>query len=217
MQGARNRNGRSRAAIRVESLEGRKLLSGLHATPIHAKAAAAIIHRTQAPRPAADRWSWLTNTYWYVPAANLDAVVYSPNTGTIAMLPDQTVYHISGYRSGYFWGETVTQLGQAAPTSSALVGSVTPQGRLLLTFTSSTDTITGYGVMNRKHGVWTMENQMFTSSSSSQIGHWAYMVPTRPGTASWRSLPSVGVSVPTFMSHYTATTPTPIGFRGRPV
>lgn len=211
MNGEQHLKRRSRVAIGVELLEGRKLLSGLHATPVHPRVAAAIVHRTQAPRPTADRWSWLTNTYWYVPAANLDAVVYSPSTGAIAMLPDQTVYHISGYRSGYFWGETVTQLGQTPPTSSALVGSVTPQGRLLLTFTSSTGTITGYGVMNRKHGVWTMENQMFTSSSS-QVGHWAYMVPTRPGTASWRSLPSAGVSVPTFLGNYTAPTPTPVGF-----
>ena len=56
----------------------------------------------------------------------------------------------------------------------------------------------GYGTMVKKNGQWTMENQMFTGSSDTQIGHWAYMVQTRPGMASWESLPSVNVSVPTF-------------------
>ncbi|WP_165065117.1 hypothetical protein [Paludisphaera rhizosphaerae] len=212
MPGESHRNGQRRALLAVELLESRKLLSSFRAGPFHARAeAAALVRQTQPTRPTADRWSWLANTYWYVPTPNLDAVVYEPSTGAVAMVPDQTVYHISGYRSGYFWGETVTQIGQGSPTSSALVGSVTPQGRLLLTFTSSTGTITGYGVMNRKHGVWTMENQMFTGDSGSQVGHWAYMVPTRPGTSSWRSLPSAGVSVPTFMSYYNAPTPTPVG------
>lgn len=212
MRGESQRNGQRRAQLGVEPLEGRKLPSSFRTPQFHGPAdRAAILRPTMAPRPTADRWSWLANTYWYVPTPNLDAVMYNPSTGTVAMVPDQTVYHISGYRSGYFWGETVTQIGQGSPSSSALVGSVTPQGRLLLTFTSSTGTITGYGLMNRKHGVWTMENQMFTGNSGTQVGHWAYMVPTRPGTASWRSLPSAGVSVPTFMSYYNAPTPNPVG------
>ncbi|WP_165247871.1 hypothetical protein [Paludisphaera soli] len=124
---------------------------------------------------------------------------------------DQTVYHVSGYRNGYFWGETVSQLGSGEPMSSALVGSVTPQGRVLLTFSSSTEVVQGFGQMTRKHGQWTMENQMFTpTSSGAQVGHWAYMVQTRPGMKSWNALPAVGVSVPTFLANYDLPGPSPI-------
>ena len=87
-----------------------------------------------------------------------------------------------------------------------MVGSVTPEGKVLLTFTqtstnASPSITNGYGVMQRKFGQWTMENQMFTSPTERlQIGHCAYMLQTRPGMASWYSLPSAGVSVPTFLS-----------------
>jgi hypothetical protein len=205
---------RRRGGISVETLEGRVLLSTLPAARMMmrptAEVRAATSHRSELPGPTASRWAWLTNTYWYVPNPNLSAVVFDPSTGALASVQDQTVYHISGYRNGYFWGETVTQLGQSAPTSSALVGSVTPQGRLLLSFTSSGNSITGYGVMTRKAGGWTMENQMFSITSDAQVGHWAYMVQTRPGMRSWASLPAVNVSVPTFLSNYNASVPTPI-------
>lgn len=167
--------------------------------------------------PTARRWSWLNDTYWYVPNRNLPAVLFNSSTGTLAPVSDQTVYHITGYREGYFWGKTVTQLGSSSASSSALVGSVTPQGKLLLSFTStgssSSPSVTeGYGTMQRKSGQWTMENQMFTSPSQTlQIGHWAYMVQTRPGLPSWRSLPSSGLSVPQFLSQYEGIEPQPIG------
>ena len=87
-----------------------------------------------------------------------------------------------------------------------MVGSVTPEGKVLLSFTqastsSSPSLTSGYGTMQRKFGEWTMENQMFTSATAwLQIGHWAYMVQTHPGLPSWYSLPVVGVSVPEFLS-----------------
>ena len=168
------------------------------------------VHRADGRPRGTSRWAWLENTYWYVPKPNLPATIFNPGTGALGVVPDQTVYHISGYRGGYFWGETVAQLGQSTPTSSALVGSVTPQGRVLLWFTSSSSAIPGYGVMTCQHGRWTMENQMFTNTSSgSQLGHWAYMVQTRPGMESWQSLPSAGVSVPTFLSYYSGPVPSP--------
>jgi hypothetical protein len=79
--------------------------------------------------PTVARWSWLADTYWFVPVRNLPAVLYNSTTGTLQM-----------------------------------------------------------------------EKQMFTAPSETlQIGHWAYMVQTRPGMASWKSLPSVGESVPAFL------------------
>jgi hypothetical protein len=88
---------------------------------------------------------------------------------------------------------------------------VTPEGKVLLHFTSGSNTTEGFGLMTRKGGRWTMENQMFSGSSTNQIGHWAYMAQTRPGMRSWHSLPSAGVSVPRFLSNYSEPTPTPIG------
>jgi hypothetical protein len=137
---------------------------------------------------------------------NLPAVLDDSSTGTLIPVEDQTVYHIVGYREGYFWGNAVTQLGSSSPSNTTMIGSVTPEGRVILTFTAtstnSSPSITqGYGKMQRKFGQWTMENQMFTSPSETlQIGHWAYMLQTRPGMASWNTLPSVGVSVPEFVS-----------------
>lgn len=156
--------------------------------------------------PTVNRWSWLANTYWYVPPMNLPAVLYNSSTGSLIPVSDQTVYHITGYREGYFWGDAVTQLDSSSASSSTLIGSVTPEGRVLLTFTvtstnSSPFVTEGFGKMQRKFGQWTMANQMFTAPNETlQIGHWAYMLQTRPGMPSWNSLPSAGVSVPVFLS-----------------
>jgi hypothetical protein len=109
----------------------------------------------------------------------------STDGGTHPCLED-----ITGYADGYFWGEAVTQLGSSSTSNSSMLGSVTPQSRILLTFratsTNSSPSITnGYGTMLRKYGQWTMENQMVTSPNETlQIGHWAYMLQTRPGMAS---------------------------------
>ncbi len=154
----------------------------------------------------ARRWSWLANTYWYVPTSNLCAVLFNSATGSVQPVSDQTVFHITNYGDGYFWGESVTQLGSSSASTASMLGSVTPEGKVLLTFTTtstnSSPFITeGYGTMIRKYGQWTMENQMFTSPSDTlQIGHWAYMLQTHPGMASWYSLPGADVSVPAFLS-----------------
>jgi hypothetical protein len=87
-----------------------------------------------------------------------------------------------------------------------MLGSVTPEGRILLTFTVTSSSMSPsitecFGEMQRKRGQWTMENQMFTAPNETlQIGHWAYMVQTQPGLPSWKSLPSTGVSVPAFLN-----------------
>jgi hypothetical protein len=204
---------RRRLSLALEPLEGRNLLSGMVAAPAISRTVhVANLHKENPPPATPQRWKWLANTYWYVPKANLPATIYDPGTGAIIPIRDQTVYHITGYRNGYFWGETVFKFGPSAPSSSSLIGSVTPEGRILLSFHSTSGVTTqGYGEMTRKRGRWTMENQMFTSSNGTEIGHWAYMVQTRPGMKSWRSLPFVKVSVPTFLSNYSAPVPTPVG------
>jgi hypothetical protein len=106
--------------------------------------------------PATARWSWLAGTYWYVPAPNSPAVLYAPGSRALAPVLDQTVFQITGYANGYFWGVSVTQLGSGTPVSSTMIGSVTPEGRVLLNFTqvneSSEPTVTqGIGQMRLKH------------------------------------------------------------------
>ncbi|MEI8180510.1 MAG: hypothetical protein WCG38_17895 [Aestuariivirga sp.] len=70
----------------------------------------------------------------------------------------------------------------------------------------------GLGTMEFKGNQWTMANQVSISSSTYQVGHWAYMVQARPGSAAWRSLPGVKVSVPVFTKDCKAAEPiTPQG------
>lgn len=158
-------------------------------------------------------WRWLNGTTWYVPTSGLPAYTYTPLNNTITPVQDQTVYTITGYRNGYFWGRTAGQIDTNDVSCMSLVGSVTPEGKIYLTFTpfpfSPGDEPTiGVGTMVRKAGKWMMQNQMSTGSPSLQIGHWAYMVQTKPNTASWYSLPGVGVSVPDFMEACLDAAPT---------
>ena len=169
-----------------------------------------------APIPASANtvrdWSWLDGTTWIVPPNGLPAYVYSPAQNQLVPVQDQTVYTITGYRNGYFWGRTAAQLNDNDVSCKSLVGSVTPEGQIYLTFTDypfsdSAITTVGLGSMVYKTNQWTMANQMSTGSSSAQIGHWAYMVQTKPGMASWYSLPGVNKSVPHFMQPCLAAAP----------
>jgi hypothetical protein len=195
-----------------ESLEGRLALSAIgppRAVPqtAHVEAIAGHPSNHTDLKPIAAtprRWSWLANTYWNVPTSNLTAIFVNSSTGSVTTVSDQTVFHITGYHDGYFWGESVTQFGSSPSTARTMAGSVTPQGRVVLDFTSTSSSGTsvtqGYGEMQKKFGHWTMENQMFSSGGTIQVGHWAYMVQTHPGLPSWHSLPGAGVSVPVFLS-----------------
>jgi hypothetical protein len=159
---------------------------------------------TVAEAVTTDRWSWLAGTYWYVPTKNLPAYTYSPITNTLTKVSDQTVFHITDYANGYFSGNVVGQIDSNSPACMSLVGSVTPEGKVYLNFNilpfSPTNTATiGLGTMVRKGGAWTMENQMSSGSSVNQVGHWAYMILTKPGLPSWSSLPGLNISVQQFL------------------
>lgn len=152
------------------------------------------------------RWGWLKDTYWYVPTSGLPAYVFSARNSEPQRTLDQTVYHITDYRNGYFWGDTVVQLGTSDPTCLTLAGSVTPEGEIHLTFIPEDPNLTeapttGVGVMRKKKGEWTMENQMSSGPGSRlQVLHWAYMYQSRPQDSSWESLPGVDMSVEEFMA-----------------
>ena len=161
------------------------------------------------------RWQWFEDSYWYVPDFSLTAYLFEPGNNTLKELSDQTVFHITDYSDGYFWGKTVVDTGKSFPISClSLVGSVTPEGEVLLTFTiAEPDQMTddpmptpaptqGIGTMrfDPRFGGWTMELQMSTGPTALQVSHWAYMVQSHEGEPSWESLPGVGVSLLDFLS-----------------
>lgn len=144
-----------------------------------------------APEAAATpkRWAWLEGTVWYVPRANLPAIMTSPDRSAVIPLRDQTVYVIDGYRDGYFWGIARTQFltprdparvppDDSDPTCNRMAASVTPEGALNISFApmgaSDAERVTGVGTMRRRGGAWAMELQM-TSGDTVQVTHWAYM------------------------------------------
>lgn len=164
-----------------------------------AAAAGAVIAR-RARQDVTD-WSSLAGSTWIVPKTNLPAVSFDPATQVISKTRDQTVYQVTGYRDGYFWGPTAARLGNGPIVCKSMVGSITPQGEVLLLFTQQlgngqTQLNQGFGQMIRRNGQWTMQNQTGTST----FAHWAYMVQAHPGDAAWESLPGVGMSVDEFMS-----------------
>lgn len=159
--------------------------------------------------PSVADWSWLADTYWYVPVESLPALRLDESENTLSWIVDQTVWHVTGYREGYFWGTCVTLLRDAGeelpergpgsePRSFSMLGSITPEGRVHLTFIStgrSGSATIGIGrTVPHEHG-WSFEMQMSTGDRT-RTAHWAWMVQTRPGEPSWDSLPGFGISVP---------------------
>lgn len=155
-------------------------------------------------------WSWLADTYWYVPQPDLPALQLDPEDNVLSWLADQTVWNISGYRSGYFWGVTAAltyDAGEEPPAVGpgsrvghlTMLGTVLPEGQVQITFLSnrkkSSPTV-GFGQMVRIGEAWTFEMQMSTDRQGNRLLHWANMVRTREGEASWNDLPGVGLSVP---------------------
>jgi hypothetical protein len=166
----------------------------------------------QAEAAANDRWQWLNGTYWYVPNIYLPAIASNPAIAQPLPVSDQTVYRIDHYQAGYFWG--ITAVTYQAPQASIppsvsclqLVGSVTPQGNLHLTFTAlqsqnlSEEPTVGIGAMTLQEGQWTMENQMSAVAVGNLLlTHWAYMYQCKPDQPCFQALPGIGISMPEFL------------------
>jgi hypothetical protein len=172
-----------------------------------------------------DRWQWLNDTYWYVPPAYLLAIASNPASSAPLPVSDQTAYHIDHYQAGYFWGTTAVVYEQPQASSSQtpsclqLVGSVTPEGKVHLTFTAlpsvpppagpaASEPTVGIGTMIPQRGEWTMENQMSTIAVGNVLlTHWAYMFQCKPRERCFATLPGVGVSVPEFLGPCLTTPP----------
>ena len=148
-------------------------------------------------------WKWLVGTTWCVPQTGTFAYEYVQSSNSMVKQTWQTVYQITGYDWGQFWGRSSSILN-GSQYYTALTGMVGPDGFVTLAFKqfgSTSPAVVGYGAMVHDPRVgWTMQNQACYPSSSSTTVQWASMVITKPGDKYWNSLPAIGVSVPDFLS-----------------
>lgn len=151
------------------------------------------------PSPS-QRWAWLAadgGTYWYVPQAGLPAYRWrTSDPAGATQVSDQTVWHIERVENGYVFGPVVAQLDDQAPQCQYLVGSITPDGQVYLTFNTtggsgSPTLTTGIGKVVESSEGPVFQMQMATGSSRLQVTHWAKMTQCRAGQPCWNALPGL--------------------------
>lgn len=146
------------------------------------------------------------NSTWVVPPKTLLAYLYD-NADTTPV-SDQTVWVISGYNQGYFTGQSYSAINNSILSQKYLIGSVTSDGKVLITFYSgtsiSTSLISGTGTLNTKSsGQCYFIMQMNSGQNGvSGLTHWSYMVAANPGDALYENLPSTNMSVPQFLARF---------------
>lgn len=159
--------------------------------------------RVEPPPALPTTWDWLAGTFWYVGEKDLPSYLYDTRAQAGGLVPDQTVFHITESRNGYFRGTAVVEIAMSR-SSFTILGVATPDGSVLLTFLSSDPAAaptTGTGRFTYLGRELTMLNQMSSSPSDRvKVLHWAYMRRTSPGDASWDRLPAANVSVPEFLN-----------------
>jgi hypothetical protein len=150
-------------------------------------------------------WQFLTNSYWYVDVPYLPALQLDLDDNQLCWRGDQTVWHITGYKHGYFWGVAATTLfdpdqanSRKPPrvAQSQLLGSVTPDGHVLISFLLRSNTQQGTGNMRQMGKEWAFQMQMSNAGGGNQTLHWASMLQTKPGEANFEKLPGVNYSIP---------------------
>lgn len=160
------------------------------------------------PQETYDKWDWFVDTYWIVPQEGIYSIYHPLGTDEFVVAQGQTVFHLTDYFNGYFTGAVVVKVtGALLPSCQYVLGQVTPQKRVYLTmYDAETGAVTNtpIGHMVRKNGAWTMVNEMTGpaggGSAGATLSHWAYMVQSKPGDATFESLPFAGQSIPDFMS-----------------
>lgn len=163
------------------------------------------------PAMAVPEYNFLKNTIWYVPQPTLHAMEMNPRTGAVQMRIDQTVWRITDYRQGYFWGSLVVQLRNLAgkpvgnPTCARMMASVTPDGKVLATFVPPVPE--GAALAVQANGTLTkgpddafrFEMQR-TSGTQKLLAHASYMVQCKAGDACNAQLPGTDLSLPSFLA-----------------
>ncbi|XZF14945.1 hypothetical protein ACTHGU_02330 [Chitinophagaceae bacterium MMS25-I14] len=156
------------------------------------------------------QWNFLQGSYWYVPPMYLPALQMAATDTTPTRMTDQTVWQITGYEGGYFWGNCAALVYETgttptgAPQARRMAGSVTPDGNVQISFMSinklgAATSIQGWGHMKQEGDVWVFEMQM-ASGVTDLVAHWALMARTIEGAPSWNQLPGTDYSVPDFLA-----------------
>jgi hypothetical protein len=163
-------------------------------------------------------WKWLEGTYWYCAADSMPAV-QGQGTHSFGWVIDQTVWFITGYWDGYFWGVASVLLTKAGETPDpagkkdmTFLASITPEGQVYIAFIRSAVASTvGTGRMTSHQEKPSFEMQMSSGPGAAVTLHWAYMMQVRPGDPEWTCLPGTGVSVESMVSGIEPPAPVPPG------
>jgi len=158
------------------------------------------------------QYRFLQNSRWYVPTATLPAVELNLRTGNVRAVIDQTVWDIKRYTYGYFWGSTIVRLMRPVtqdpigdPVCLRMLGSVTPDGQVNITFinedqTTAVGAVGGIGTLFRaSDGRWRFQMQMATGLTSV-IAHSSYMDQCRAGQSCQARLPGTRLSLSQFLA-----------------
>ncbi len=151
------------------------------------------------------KWTFLKDSYWYVPTQYLPALQMNANDAVPTQMIDQTVWQITDYKYGYFWGNCAALLYENEnPSEQTLsgfrfAGSVTPDGKVHISFMPINElgaamSTVGTGNMMKDNGEWVFTMQM-GSGISDLVVHWANMEQTKEGDSSWEKLPGTDYSV----------------------
>lgn len=148
----------------------------------------------------------LENTIWLVPPSTLLAFSYSADGYTPTS--DQTVWVIDGYEGSYFFGHSYTVLGGSTFSKRNLLGTITNEGRVYITFytegdaSASTDLINGIGTFEKTQGVYQFTMQMNSGDDTSGVSHWSYMINAEDNPKYYNQLPGTTSSVPEFLEQF---------------
>lgn len=147
----------------------------------------------------------LKNTVWVVPPSTLLAYKYSSSSQV--PVSDQTVWVINEVNQGYFFGDSYTTLNSNPSSHKRIVGSITPQGAVNISFSptdnvqDSDDIIEGVGRFEKRKGQYVFIMQMNSDPSNlTGLSHWSYMISVKPKNYFYQHLPGVDISVPEFIS-----------------
>ncbi|WP_454784664.1 hypothetical protein [Legionella sp. WA2024007413] len=159
------------------------------------------------PLSSADPYQYcFKNSTWIVPPQTLLAYLY--DNANFTPVSDQTVWVISSYNHGYFTGQSYTSLSNSVLSQRYLIGSVTSEGKVYITFysgtSSRTDLVTGIGDLHVKSsGQCSFIMQMNSGQNGvSGLIHWSYMIPVKPGDVFYNNLPGTHMSVPQFLAQF---------------
>lgn len=150
---------------------------------------------------------YIENTTWIVPPSTLLAYEYI--NGASVKVSDQTVWVITKFDQGYFFGNSYTGLNGSPSATKAIVGSITPFGDVYISFFpvtgnyQNTDVVTGIGKFTKHKGKPYFVMQMNTGENGLQgLAHWSYMISVKPDDYFYQHLPSMNMSVPEFIAQF---------------